>query len=485
MIEIESKSLRQEESIKKWKAAKGLGTLNLVPRFGKTRIATLVSERSLFSNPNIKIVAVAHNDIAHKNLVNNLPAKVIITTASKIVKEFEEYKLKKIDLLIVDEIHRFFRGNNLLILKLEPKWKLGLTGAKLTVFEKAILKQNGFQVVDTITEDEALDNHWISEFVEYNLPVEIEEHKKAIYASYSSKITSILDIYRDKYKRMNIVLGMKIFVSDLALMYGMYSGINFKIPNTNKSVRIHPDTIRHKLAETMGWNRELDMSIDMNKNINTYFNPAALHEAAQVLNGIIRERNELIINSRNKVDAVVEIINRNPVPTIIFSESTQMASDIARVLGDDAIEYHSGIESCYIMNPKTGEYYSHANGNPIKFGATRLKKFAIECIMNGSFKYLCTVKALNESVDIPILQQVITTGGTTNPSTHLQRIARGKTLDSNNLGKVTSIINVYIKDFIMDDVLIPSRDASKLKTRQAESVVFWVDTIDEIFNDVL
>jgi hypothetical protein len=266
------------------------------------------------------------------------------------------------------------------------------------------------------------------------------------------------------------------------LMYALYSGIKFKTGFKSYQF-LSAEMIRGELATTMGWTKDMDMSVDMNRKLNQYYNPGQLQEISKVFNSIIRDRNNLIINSRNKLTMVLEIIHRNPEPTIIFNESTNMCIDIANAIGSEAIEYHSKVEPKYITDPNTGDYFCHQNGNPIKFGATRLKNLAIEGIKNGMFKYIVTVKSLNEGVDIPILSQVITTGGTTNPSTHLQRTARGKTIYHLNPNKITKIINIYIKDFIHEDNLIVSRDASKLKTRQANSPVYWVENIDDIFSE--
>jgi superfamily II DNA or RNA helicase len=483
MIENESKSRRQEASIEKWRNHKGIGTLNLVPRFGKTRIAKLTAERFIAKSPRARILAVAPNDLTAKNLINNLPGSVICVTKMYLTKHLTEYQSKEFDLIIVDEIHKFFDPNGLKILELKAKFRLGLTGAKLSLPEKVTVGQKGFPVVDVITEKEAVEKLWISPSVEYNLGIDIEDYKKDDYVNCSLRISEIITNYHDLYQRMNTIFGTKIFHGDIDLMFALYTGTSYVPQGRTKSVFIPPNVIRGELAATMGWDKDLDMSLDLNQRVNEYFNPSVLQETGRIFNDIIRERNNLIINSKNKIDTVLQIIARNPVPTIIFNESTSMANLIATALGEEAIEYHSNVASRYIKNPATGEYFTHANGNPIKFGSTRLKKLAIEGMKSKWFKYLCTAKALNEGADIPILSQVITTGGTTNPATHFQRVARGKTLFDEDPAKVTTIINIYIKDFEYNGEVIPSRDANKLKLRQKNEVVYWVDNIDEIFID--
>lgn len=479
-----TKTERQEIAALKWRDAKGKGSFNFVPRFGKTRCAKNIIERTLSKDKKAVIVAVVPNDITQKNLIANLPKEVIVVTRMKLINSFQEYRDLDIKLLVVDEIHRFLDKNGLMILELEAKFKLGLTGSKLSSSDKLDLARCGFPVIDTITEDEALMYGWIADFVEYNLPVEIEEHKKELYVGYSTKINDILTLYKGHYKKINTKFGTKVIDSDLDLMYALYGGKSYQQQGGYAKQFIKADIFRQVFAECMGWTVDIDLSIPHNQKINDYFNPSVLYENAKLFSFYVKERTELISNSKNKIEAVLNIVKLNPVSSIIFNETTSMATLITNSLGNEAIEYHSRVESKYLINPDTGQYVCHANGNPIKFGATRLKKFAIEGMKQGLFKYLVTVKALNEGIDIPNLQQVILTGGTINPNDHLQRVARGKTICEDIDNKVTTIINIYIKDFTYKDELIVSRDASKLKQRQKDTFVYWVDSIDEIFVDV-
>ena len=486
MINDPSKSARQEQFITTWLKNKGCGTGNLVTRFGKTEIAKRITDRTLNKNPEFKILALAPNDITKQNLQNNLNPRVEVCTPFHIINNWDDYKDRQFDLTIVDEIHKFTHGKSANCLKLNSKFKLGLTGDKLRNYDKLFLGRHGYPVIDTITEDEALKNNWISDYIEYNLAVDIEEYKIEKYVAISNRIRDTLDTYKGCYKKVNITFNNKIFNSDVDLMYALYSGTKFK--HGFKATMIPGEVIRKVLADSMGWKVDMDLDTDFAKQLNTFYNPSQLFETSKLFNSMIRDRNNLIINSRNKVEAVLQILSRNPVSTIIFNESTGMASDIANSINsnnelDSAIEYHSAIESRYIIDPKTNEYYCAKNGNPIKFGATRLKKLAIEGIKDGTFKFIVTAKALNEGVDIPILSQVITTGGTINPSTHLQRTARGKTIDPLQPDKVTKIINVYIKDFEYNGDIVSSRDEQKLRLRQDETVVLWVDSIDDIFTE--
>jgi len=104
------------------------------------------------------------------------------------------------------------------------------------------------------------------------------------------------------------------------------------------------------------------------------------------------------------------------------------------------------------------------------FGKDVLRKSIIQNMKNGELLFLATARALDEGLDIPNLEMVITTAGTANPIQYTQRNARGKTVDIYNPDKVTKIINLYFDDFYDEEGnLNKSRDKTKLLYRQQEA----------------
>lgn len=478
-----TKTERQAIGINTWRSLRGKGTLNYVPRFGKTQCAKISSDSVLDKYPNAKIIAVAPNEITYKNLVKKLDGRITIITRQSLLNNAELLNSKPY-LLIVDEIHRFLDIQFNKILAIDSKFKLGLTGNKLSKKEKDILSKHGFPVIDTITEDEAIINGWISESLEYNFGVEIEEYKKDIYVALSDKISDILTTYKDCYKVFNTHAGIKLLDNDTDLMFAAFGGKKYFDKSANQFVHFKGDIIRAILAKAYGWSKDMDLETDRQRQIDLHFNPSNIYDVAMIFGKIIRERNSLIIDSKNKIEAAIEIYKKNPVVTMIFNESTNMANLIANTIGIEAIEYHSAMQTKIMIDPLTNDYYRDKKGNPIKFGLTRLKKLALNGINDGTYNVICTARSLNEGIDIPRLQQIITTGGTTNEGTHLQRTARAKTIDSNNSSKIAIIINVYIKDFEYNGRIIESRDLQKLKHRQKDVNAYYVDSIEEIFTDI-
>lgn len=489
-----TKDERQEISCNKWRDAKGRGTLNLIMRFGKTRVAAMIVGKLAKANPNRTIMAIAPNVVTTKNLADNFtefcPKEqwIDIMSSNTLINHVNKLKIErklpiKVDLLILDEVHKLLQGETLMAIKnIEYKFILCLTGSTLNKNQLSILNELGAPVIDKITEIEAVSQGWISNSTEYNLAIELDEHDKIRYAKYSDMISETLETFGGLHKVINQEFRNKVFDSDFALVLASFTGYNYKDRNGSNTF-IKPTVIRNMLASLMGWTRDMPLDNDYNKRINNLWNPDNIYERAKKFKDFVRQRNDILIHNRPKINAVIEILKTNSVPTICFNESIAMVTDLADYFSKDGIPFHSAIESRYVINPETGVPYTYKNGEPKRLGKTSLKKLAIEGIKNGTYKYLFTAQSLNEGLTIENIEQVITTGGSCNSNTHEQRVARGKTYNYMNPNKNCVIINLYIDDFKIGDKDVRSRDKQKLIQRQqdSENVPIWVNDISEIF----
>lgn len=490
-----TKDERQAESIEKWRQAKGRGTLNLIMRFGKTRVAAMIVGKFLNNNPNGTILAVAPNYITTKNLVDHLKDYcpkdkwIDITSSDSLINRVNKLKIErklpiKVDLLILDEVHKLLSGETLLALKcIEYKYILCLTGSNLNKKQLEILNEFNAPIIDKISEIEAVEQKWISNSIEYNLGIDLDEHDKIKYSKYTDLIVETLEIFSGLHKIVNQQFKHKVFESDFNLILSAYTGFKYK-DNRGASIFIKPTVIRNMLASIMGWTRDMPLDNDYNRKINNNWNPDNIYERVKRFKDFVKQRNDILICNRPKINAVIEILKRNSVPTICFNESITMVDTLADYFNADGIPFHSAIESRYVNDPKTGLPYTYKNGKPKLLGKTSLKKLAIDGIKNGTYKYLFTAQSLNEGLTIENIEQVITTGGDCNSSTYEQRIARGKTYDYLNPNKICLIINIYIKDFQIGEKEVKSRDKQKLIQRQSQSenISIWVNSIAEIFD---
>ena len=491
-----SKDVRQKLSVEKWREAKGRGTLNLIMRFGKTRVADMIIGEFFRKNPNRRVLVLAPNTVTFDNLFNNLgnsypeESWLDIRTINQFINNVKDCKANnqtsfKVDLLVLDEVHKLFTDEALNAIKfIDYKYILCLTGSKLNQKQVSILNSLNAPIVDSISEEEAVEQGWVSNSVEYNLAIQLDEHDKIRYAKYTAQITETLEIFKGVYKRINSVFKHTIFDSDFNLVLSCFTGVYYKDKNRNNSKTfIKPTVLRAILADTMGWTKDMSLDNEYNKRINKYWNPDNIFERAKKFKDFVKQRNDILICNRPKINAVIEILKRNSVPTICFNESIAMVDTLSDYFVTDGIPYHSAIESRYVINPNTGKPFCYKNGEPKKLGQTSLKKLAINGIKRGMYKYLFTAQSLNEGLTIENIEQVITTGGSCNSMTHSQRIARGKTYDYLNPNKKCIIINLYIDDFNIDSKEVKSRDKQKLILRQqdSENIPIWISNIDEIF----
>jgi len=467
----ESKLKRQYESLMKWRNAGGVGTLNLVMRFGKTMVGLLAVNKMLEKNPKVD-VCIAVPSVTVKDewynqiktfTINDLTPFIRVYTANQLLDE--DLKID-CDFLIIDEVHKFTSDKRLRILRRETvksKYLMCLTGSMPggDMKEKIIAYA---PIIDTITEAEALRNNWISNFLEFNVPLQFPDNDKIEYRSYSTIIKDTLNKFKDMYKLFRYKDRSLMYDNDFNLIMSCYSG------KATPYGYLTPDIVRAGIVGKQSWNPDLAKE----------WSDEHIKQQAMKFNKAIAKRNDLLIHNIVKLNAVLTIFRHNPVSTICFNESTKFADVITDAInnniGRTAICYHSNIETAALIDPSTGQWITYGErstraGEIKKFGKDSLKKLAIEGMKIGTYTFLSTARALDEGLTLPNLGQVITTAGTANPMQYAQRNARGKTVDAYNPSKVTKIYNLYFDDFtILNDdgepEFVKSRDKTKLYLRQ-------------------
>jgi len=472
-----SKTARQIQSIEKVEKNNGIGCIVACMQFGKTKIGTMYIERVRHQDAKYPIIVLTPSDIVRRQWDKQVNTdKVLILTINKAKDLLSELlKVSAFALLVVDEIHKFTTDQNIEVLKGLSgisKRRLGLTGT----YPNNYTISNLFPIVDRISETEALENNWISQFSEYNIPVSLTAEEKIKYIKFSKPIQETMELFRGKARQLDPK--HQAVRDDLDLIYSCYSGK--KIRNVGY---IHGERFRNGLAKLMGWSNNMDLTTEYNQQREQYWSPNNLYERCKQFKQFVERRNELLINNENKLKIIQEIIETNDVPTIIFNESTEFVNTIADELGDKAIPYHSNIKSRPMIDKETGQVIKFKTGKVKMFGPVTLKNMAIEGIKSGEYKYLVTAKALDEGLNLPELEQVIITAGSSNPIQQLQRSGRAKAIDENNLSKITRIFNLYIDDFIDETgETIKSRDKSKLVERQKSysHPVKWINDLSEL-----
>ena len=105
----QSKLERQTLALQKWRNSGGIGTLDIVMRFGKTRIGLMAVDKMIAKNSKLDVIIVTpsvtvkeewHKQIKeYDDTINMVSPYIRVFTANEIVE------LLNIDLLIIDEVH--------------------------------------------------------------------------------------------------------------------------------------------------------------------------------------------------------------------------------------------------------------------------------------------------------------------------------------------------------------------------------------------
>jgi superfamily II DNA or RNA helicase len=492
----QDKLLRQNLGAERWKVSKGIGTLAWTPQFGKTFGAiNFIINPHLKADPKGYVIILVPSEIILRTWEDNLitygenNSRIAVFTANRALN----INTLSCSLLVVDELHRFTTPERIALIdnsKFIHKFRLGLTGTYPT--DNQILSSL-YPIVDRITEQEAIEHDWISKFVEYNWLLELPDKDKIRYTQFSLPIQETLELFRGKSSMFIRAGGQRTFPDDFTLINACYSGFK-TVDDKGYDMYIKYDDICNALAFKCGWNQTIDITTDEGKTLNAYWNPNNIHERTKNFMEFIRKRNELLINNVVKLYAISELLEMNPLTTICFNESIAFADQVA-----DYIEakfnndyhtavYHSKITSRPMINPITNDYFRYGSGKkkgePKIFGKDGLKKLVIEGTRSGYYKLISTAKSLDEGVSIPNLQQVICTGGTTNPMTYQQRTSRGKTVDIYNPNKITQIFNLVFDDFTDPNTgtIVKSRDKVKLFERQKQTgnAIAWIRHLSEL-----
>ena len=167
-----TRSERQELAVSKWIKAGCRGTCAWATGSGKTRVAIIAIKSFLTKNTgkNIKIIVPTEHlkvqwllelDKYGLSLQTNVE---IINTAVK--------KEERVDLLILDEAHRYGSDSFIEIFKIKhPKLILGLSATFHRLDGRHRIIEKYCPIIDTVTVKEALKNGWLSSYREYKVIV--------------------------------------------------------------------------------------------------------------------------------------------------------------------------------------------------------------------------------------------------------------------------------------------------------------------------
>ena len=303
MVIDENKLARQNLGIDKLAAKDYVGVLEWTTGVGKTFAAILTIKR--LQKLTIKPLVI-HVIVPSENLQSQWNKVLLENNVKAVVYVINTYIKNNhlCDVLIADEIHRYANDEAVYFSQLltlsSYTYLIGLS-ATLDDKKREFLKEFNVEIVDTITLSEAKRNGWVSDFIQYNIPLRLTAEEEKNYISYTNMIK-----YHFPYFNNDLGLALSCLNKAKRQAYCAISGLDEK--------EVGMRAVRFNLAMT--------------------------------------KRKAIMYEGQAKIDIIKDIV-KNKYKTIIFSESTSYADKVEQTI-NNAVAYHSKLPTRIINGKKYG-----------------------------------------------------------------------------------------------------------------------------------
>lgn len=275
---------RQIEVLKKWRANNFRGIFQAATGFGKTYTA-IMAIQGMVTKAGIKSCLVVVPTITLKAQWEAELAKHKIKFADVLVINTAIKQPRNYDMLVLDECHRYAADSFKRIFEVaDCNYVMGLTATLEREDGLHDIILDYLQLIDEVTVDECLDNGWISPYTVYNVAVPLPDDEQIAYKKVNNS-----------FKHFAATLG--------------FGGDAFR--NAQKYLKSGSSEQKGKAA--------------------MYYNA-------------MRKRKTICLNNSNKVEATNDIIDAlGKVNGLIFSGTTDFAEKLQEKLGDICMSFHSKI----------------------------------------------------------------------------------------------------------------------------------------------
>ena len=247
------------------------------------------------------------------------------------------------------------------------------------------------------------------------------------------------------------------YISTSLSIFGSFDNME-KARVGDKSFNISATQICYRIAKDNGWDEHLDMSSELNVQIDANFNPNNILDRAYKTYEIIRNRNELLASYQGKIPAVIKIIEEHPdAQILIINKKGEFAAELTdkinryfckTICGD----FHDKLDKVPYVNSrgliervKSGPNKGEVRMAGAKTQCTRNQKLFLE----GKLKVLSTsnlpLASLKGYVDIII----VTSPSCEDMETYLYRLREIRFNDEQ-----INLYTIYVKNSIENQRLM-------------------------------
>lgn len=342
-----------EDAILHWRDNKGVGTAIIPPPLNNKVMVLGVLQRIYSKSSNVDTIIVTNNFTERISLIEFLTQQEDVDNNKEFKNLLETKRIKVLTTGFIDSSKYEMRpfvcimynidsfGEKMAHLLFVAKFRLVVLSKLLSdindmgkIYQISPLlndfKQNELEAIRLNT---PVEDIW----VDVSIPKDTETYKLLEY--YNEYITTSLNIF------------------------GSFDVIQQANRGNNK-LNISANQICDQIAKENGWNPYMDMSIEINVQIDTLYNPANIKERAGKTYEIIRNRSQLLSDYDGKLDKILEIVNENKDKKIlIISKKGEFASKITDFINNMSESnicgnYHDKVEPIPAVD---------INGNPIYY----------------------------------------------------------------------------------------------------------------------
>lgn len=314
-----------ENSSLKWRDNKGIGTFIIPPPLDSRPFILDILIKRYNKDPTAKTMIVVDDWASRTNLINYLTqqdCKENNDEFDKLIKEKQLIVMTR-NGVVSDKFCGFnsqgFIAYSLIILYnlVYYPWKLhliyGRTKYRLTVLDKLLEVPQERTALYKVCP--VINNLSQAEFDKLRTSTPVEEELIDVELVPDSEAAKLLDYYNEY-----IATSLNIF-GNFDIMQEARIG--------NDKFNISANQICYQIAEENGWTPNLDMSSEINVQIDGMYNPNNLKQRATQTYEMIRSRSELLSNYEGKLDVIDKLVHKHRNEKIlIISKRGSFARDV-------------------------------------------------------------------------------------------------------------------------------------------------------------
>lgn len=386
-----------EKLVLTWGQHKGIGTIQLPNIVSPYVLLTNLLLKMYSKNTNRNIIIIVNNDNEKINCLNIF--NTFIKNNNLKINIFNDCIKRKLlnnitgDLLILLNIDSIFESYDICYAINNFKFRLFLYTNNITNKQKQLL----FSICPVL--EDIIDKQYL---ISSRLDSPVEERQIGITIPCNSKEYNFI-----KKANEYLIINNRIFGS---LQNMDKARVGDRINNIS-SIEYCTE-----LAYENGWNPTLDMSIEMNRDLDKLYNPKALQERAKIGYDVIRERNQMLSDNTSKLIEIWNIVKENLHKKIlIISKRSEFANAITNYINEKqgysiCANFHNKMDSVPAMDDnfniilyKTGI----KKGQPKMLGVDAQKTLNKRLFLNNKINILscnsAVDKTLTGNVDIVII----------------------------------------------------------------------------------